>query len=148
MGDKLKNSMEWLSTQKLTPVQLIYIIVAAFYFIFTQTNLYDSIPDFAQTVIFVGIIVTGVLLGVSILNTKKLAMEMKAIYEDKNMSAEQKINAYGNLALIILTKLGQAFDLLNKEQGINTYKNPEPNRVVDIATDIETVPTDSDTTEL
>lgn len=131
MGDKLKSSKEWLSTQKLTPVHLIYIIVAAFYFIFTQTSLYDSIPDFAQTVIFVGIIVTGVLLGVSILNTKKLAMEMKAIYEDSKMTTEQKINAYGNLALIILTKLGMAFDVLNKEQGINTYKAPEPNGIVE-----------------
>ena len=129
MGDKLQNSKEWLSTTKLTPMQLIYIIVAAFYFIFTQTNLYDQIPDFIQTVVFVGIIVTGVLLGVSILNTKKLALEMKAIYENGNMTTEEKINAYGNLALIVLTKLGQAFDVLNKEQGINTYKKPEPDIV-------------------
>ena len=141
MGDKLQSSKDWLSTTKLTPIHLIYIIIATFYFIFAQTNLYDSIPDFAQTIIFVGIIVTGVLLGVSILNVKKLAMEMRAIYEDNNMTTEEKVNAYGNLALIVLTKLGLAFDLLNKEQGINTYKNPEPNNVA------KAIEKDPDTTE-
>ena len=126
MGDKMQNSMTWLKTEKLTPIQLFYIIGAVFWFIFTQTTIYDSIPDIIKTIAFVGIVIGGLLLGVSILNTKKLALEMKAIFENKNMSLEQKINAYGNLALIVLTKFGEAFNMLNKEQGINTYKEPEP----------------------
>ena len=122
----MQNSMTWLRTEKLTPIQLFYIIGAVFWFIFTQTEIYNTIPDIIKTIVFVGIVIGGILLGVSILNTKKLALEMKAIFVDKNMTLEQKINAYGNLALIVLTKFGEAFNLLNKEQGIDTYKKPEP----------------------
>lgn len=130
----MNNSMTWLRTEKLTPIQLLYIIGAIFWFIFTQTKIYDGMPDIVKTVVFVGIVVGGILLGVSILNTKKLALEMKAIFVDKNMSIEEKVNAYGNLALIVLTKFGEAFNLLNKEQGINTYKEPETVPETDVIT--------------
>ena len=129
MGDNIKNSKEWLTAQKLTPIQLFYIIIVTFYFIFTQTSLYDFFPDFLQTIIFVIVVVVGVLLGVSFLNVKKIALEMKAIYNDKTLTPEQKVNKYGELALIILTKLGQAFDILNAQQGINTYKKPEEKKI-------------------
>lgn len=122
----MKNSMAWLKTEKLTPIQLLYIIGAVFWFIFTQTSIYEGIPDILKTVVFVGIVVGGILLGVSILNVKRLALEMKSIYINKNMTIEEKVNAYGNLALIVLTKFGEAFNILNKEQGLNTYKEPEP----------------------
>ena len=125
--------MNWLKTEKLTPIQLLYIIGAVFWFIFTQTKIYDGIPDILKTVVFVGIVVGGILLGVSILNVKRLALEMKSIYIDKNMSIEEKVNAYGNLALIVLTKFGEAFNILNREQGINTYKEPDK-PVAEIAT--------------
>lgn len=125
MGDKMQNSMTWLRNEKLTPLQLFYIIGAVFWFIFTQTEIYNTIPDIIKTIVFVGIVIGGILLGVSILNTKKLALEMKAIFIDKNMTIEEKVNAYGNLALIVLTKFGEAFNVLNKEQGIDTYKEPE-----------------------
>ena len=121
----MQNSMTWLRTEKLTPIQLFYIIGAVFWFIFTQTSIYNTIPDIVKTIVFVVIVIGGILLGVSILNTKKLALEMKAIFVDKNMTIEEKVNAYGNLALIVLTKFGEAFNLLNKDQGINTYKEPE-----------------------
>ena len=126
MGQRIINSMDWLKTTKLSPLQLLYVVVVIFYFVFTQTDIYEAIPDFFQTLVFVGMVVGGVLLGVSFFNIKKIAKEMKLIYEDNNMTPQQKINAFGNLALIILTKLGDAFDLLNQEQGINTYKEPEP----------------------
>ena len=126
MGDKLQSSKVWLKTEKLTPLQLFYIIGAVFWFIFTQTKIYEGIPDIIKTIVFIGIVIGGVLLGVSILNVKKLALEMKAIFVDKDMSTEEKVNAYGNLALIVLTKFGEAFNVLNQEQGISTYKDPEP----------------------
>lgn len=125
MGQKVQNSVDWLKTTKLTPLQLFYVVIVIFYFIFTQTTIYEGIPDFIQTIAFVIIVVIGVLLGVSFLNAKKIALEMKAIYEDVNLTPLQKVNAYGNLALIILTKLGKAFELLNDEQFLNTYKEEE-----------------------
>ena len=120
MGQRITNSMDWLKTTKLSPLQLLYVVVVIFYFVFTQTDIYEAIPDFFQTIVFVGMVVGGVLLGVSFFNIKKIAKEMKLIYEDNNMTPQQKINAFGNLALIILTKIGEAFDFINQEQGINT----------------------------
>lgn len=121
MGVKLQNSLDWLKSEKLKPVQLIYIVVALFAFIFMETAMYAGFPDFLRTVIYAAVIIGGVLLGVSSTNVKKLAFEMKAIFEDTTMTPEQKINAYGNLALIVLTKFGEAFELLNETQ-FDTYK--------------------------
>ena len=116
MGQKLINTKEWLKGEKLKPVQLIYIIIAVFAFIFMETTMYEGLPDFVRTIIYATIIIGGVLLGVSSTNVKKLAIEMKAIFEDATMTVEEKLNAYGNLALIVLTKFGEAFELLNETQ--------------------------------
>lgn len=109
-------TMEWLKATKLTPVQLIYVVVALFAFIFMATDIFEQLPGLLKVGIYGTIVVVGVLLGVSFVNIKQLAADMKAIYIDKTMTAEQKVNAYGNLALQILYKLGQAWELFQEEQ--------------------------------
>ena len=116
MGDKTKVTYEWLRSTKLTPIQLIYVFIAIFAFIFMATDIFESLPDIIKVSIYGTVVVVGVLLGVSIINVKKLAEEMKAIYIDQNMTAEQKINAFGNLALQVLYKLGQAWEVFHEEQ--------------------------------
>lgn len=117
-------TINWLRTQKLTPVQLIYVFAAIFIFIFMSTNLFESLPDFFQAIFYGSIVLIGVLLGVSMLNIKKLAADMKAIYVNKNMTLEEKVNAYGNLALQVLMKLGEAFEELNTVQ----FENYDPEK--------------------
>ena len=114
----------WFVTQKLTPLSLIYTVVAIFYFIFMETDIYASLSDVTQICIFTVIIVVGVLLGVSILNVKKVADEMVTILKDKSLNADEKVNRLTNLALMILGQLGRAWELLNDEQ---FDKSPEPN---------------------
>jgi len=116
MGTKASKTMEWLKSTKLTPVQLIYVVVALFAFIFMATDIFDRLPGIVKVGIYGSIIVAGVLLGVSFVNIKQLAEDMKAIYTDKTMSAEEKVNAFGNLALQVLYKLGQAWELFHEEQ--------------------------------
>ena len=116
MGNKATQTYEWLKATKLTPLQLIYVFMAIIAFIFMATDIFEALPDIIKVVIYGGTIVIGVLLGVSIVNIKKLAQEMKAIFIDQSMNSEQKVNAYGNLALQILYKLGQAWEDFHEEQ--------------------------------
>ena len=116
MGDKTKTMYDWLRSTKLTPVQLIYVFIAIIAFIFMATDIFEALPDLLKVSFYGGTIVIGVLLGVSIVNIKKLAQDMKAIFIDNTMSPEQKVNAYGNLALQILFKFGEAFEIFQNEQ--------------------------------
>lgn len=116
MGLKATKTVEWLKATKLTPVQLIYVVVALFAFTFMATDIFAELPGLLKVGIYGTIMVIGVLLGVSFVNLKQLAQDMKAIYTDKSMTAEQKVNAYGNLALQILYKFGEAFEIFQNEQ--------------------------------
>ena len=116
MGSKAEVTYNWLKSTKLTPIQLIYTFIAIFAFIFMATDIFDALPDIIRVSIYGSVVLIGVLLGVSIFNIKQLAKDMKAIYEDKNMTSEEKVNAYGNIALVILNKLGEAWQLYTNEQ--------------------------------
>ena len=112
----LANLRHYLGTQKLTPLQLIWVMFGIFFFIFIDTDVFQDLPSIAKIIIYSSFMVGCVLLGVSLINVKKIAADLKAIYIDKNMTPEQKVNAYGNLALTVLSQLGEAWDLLNDEQ--------------------------------
>ena len=112
----LANTKHYLGTQKLTPFQLIWVVIGIFFFIFIDTDVFQDLPSITKIIIYSGFMVGCVLLGVSLINVKKIAADLKAIYLNKNMTAEQKVNAYGNLALTVLSQLGEAWELLNEEQ--------------------------------
>jgi len=116
MGAKAETTYNWLKSTKLTPIQLIYTFIAIFAFIFMATDIFDALPDIIKVSIYGSTVLVGVLLGVSIFNIKQLAKDMKAIYEDKNMTLEEKINAYGNIALVILNKMGEAWEVYTNKQ--------------------------------
>lgn len=120
----VNNTFNWFKAQKLNPIQLIYVVVAIFLFIFMSTDLFEALPDFIQAVVYGSIVLVGVLLGVSIVNIKKLAADMKEIYLNKNMTVQEKVNAYGSLALQVLMKLGEAFEELNTVQ----FENYDPEK--------------------
>jgi len=117
-GGKVK---KYLATQKLTPFQLLWVVFGIFFFIFMETDIFQSLGDVWKIMLYASFMVVCILLGVSIINVKKIAMDLKAIYVNKSMTAEQKVNAYGNLALTVLSQLGEAWELLNEEQ----FKEPE-----------------------
>ena len=107
---------KYLGTPKITPFQLFWAIFGIFYFIYMETDLFSGLPDLVKVTIWAGFIIICLLLGVSIINVKQIALDIKTIYEDNNMTALEKVNAFGNLALNILSRLGEAWDLLNEEQ--------------------------------
>lgn len=116
MGNRATATYEWLKATKLTPIQLIYVFIAIFAFIFMATDIFEAFPDIVKVLFYGSTVLIGVLLGVSIVNIKKLAQDMKEIFIDNTMTAEQKVNAYGNLALQVLFKFGEAFEIFHEEQ--------------------------------
>jgi len=135
----MSNTVNWLKSQKLTPIQLIYVFIAIFVFIFMSTHIFESFPDFLKAIFYGAVILVGVLLGVSLFNIKQIAADMKAIYLDTNMTLEQKINAYGNLALQVLLKLGEAFEELNTVQfnGYDPEKTQLENKIAELTKQIQ-----------
>ena len=116
MGDKIAITKKYLGTPKLTPMQLMWVVGAIFVFIFMETDIFASLNDMTKTILYTSAMVICVLLGVSFVNVKKIANDLKAIYVDKNMTPLEKVNAFGNVALSVLSRLGEAWDLLNEEQ--------------------------------
>ena len=122
MGEKICKTKKYLGSPKLTPLQLIWVVFGIFFFIFMETSIFREFNDVTKVIVYASFMVICVLLGVSIINVKKIASDMKAIYTNKNMTLTEKVNAYGNLALTVLSMLGEAWDLLNQEQ----FKSDEP----------------------
>ena len=138
MGNKLTQTYEWLKATKLTPIQLIYVFIAIFAFIFMATDIFEAFPDIIKVLFYGSTILIGVLLGVSIVNIKKLAQDMKEIFIDNTMTAEQKVNAYGNLALQVLFKFGEAFEIFHEEQ----FEEAKAEKIVDLQAKIKELQTE------
>ena len=112
----IEGTKKYLGTQKLTPLQLIWTVIGIFFFIFIDTDVFQDFSSITKIIVYAGFMVGCILIGISVINVKKIAGDLKAIYLNKSMTAEQKVNAYGNLALTILSQLGEAWELLNEEQ--------------------------------
>ena len=112
----IDGTKRYLGTPKLTPLQLIWTVLAIFFFIFMDTEVFNAFSDMTKIMFYAFVVTVCVLLGVSLISVKKIAEDMKVIYLNKNLSPIQKVNAYGNLALTVLGQLGLAFELLNEVQ--------------------------------
>ena len=112
----IDGTKKYLGTTKLTPLQLIWVVVGIFFFIFIDTDIFQDFSSITKIIIYASFMVVCILLGVSVVNVKKIAGDLKAIYVNKSMTAEEKVNAYGNIALTVLSQLGEAWELLNIEQ--------------------------------
>ena len=112
----VEGTKKYLGTPKLTPLQLIWTVLAIFFFIFMDTDVFSAFSDMTKIIIYAFVVTVCVLLGVSLVSVKKIAEDMKVIYLNNNMTPIQKVNAYGNLALTVLGQLGLAFELLNEVQ--------------------------------
>lgn len=126
MGERLCKTRKYLGTPKLTPMQLLWVVGAIFVFIFMETEIFSSFSDMTKTLLYTMGMVVCVLLGVSFVNVKKIAKDLKAIYVDKNMTPLEKVNAFGNVALAVLSRLGEAWELLNVEQFPEEPKETKP----------------------
>jgi Na+/serine symporter len=116
MGKKTETTKEFLTSKRVTPLGIITMLAGLFYFILMETKIFEDIPDVVKVAIYAGILAFGVITGIKPVQFKKFAESVKEIVKDRSMSAEMKVQKLLNLALPILSELGEAHELLNIEQ--------------------------------
>jgi hypothetical protein len=126
MGKRAAKTKTWLVTPKIKPFQFFVAIGAILLFVFMETEIFETLGDMTKVSIYVFLIVLSVLSGISLVDLKEIGAKFKAIIKDKKMSAWDKVRAFMNLGVEILTKAGEAWDLVYDEQFIEEKKSSEP----------------------
>jgi len=108
--------MNWLNTKKITPAQLIMVLIGIIIFVMFETAIFDNWGDSVKVVIYVSIVGVSILLGFQVVDVKKFAVKLKDIVLDPKLTLWEKITALTNLAVPILAEMGQTFELLNIQQ--------------------------------
>ena len=100
---------KWLLSPKVSPLQIFIIEAGTLYFIFFETDIFKSFPDFIKVIFYIGIMVTSALFGVSIINMKKWAEKVEEIYYNSKLTPSQKEKLYMEMALQVLDKISDIF---------------------------------------
>jgi hypothetical protein len=128
MGKKAQSTKEFLTAKKITPLGLITVLAGLFYFILMETTIFKDLPDLVKISIYAGILAFGVITGIKPLQIKKFARGIKEIVIDRTIPAELKVQKLLNIALPILSELGEAYELLNMKQFNKENQEDEPDK--------------------
>lgn len=116
MGKKAQATKEFLTAKKVTPLGVITLLAGLFYFILMETEIFEDMPDLWKVSVYATILAFGIITGIKPIQFKKFARNVKEIVKDRTMPAEMKVQKLLNLALPILSELGEAHELLNMKQ--------------------------------
>lgn len=125
MGEKAIKAKEWATTPKITPASLIIFVIGFIIFLFFETDFFDSLSSIWKIIIYVGVFITLIILGVSLVDVKQLLSELRAIAIDSSMSAIEKVNAFMSIVVKAALSAGQQWELINEEQ-FSDCMIPEP----------------------
>lgn len=109
------STLEWLNTKKITPAQMIWILIGIFLFILFETPYFKD-EALIRAAIYICIVGISVLLGFKFVDVRQFARKIKDIVLDPNLDQWQKISAMINLVIPILTEIGESFDVFYGEQ--------------------------------
>ena len=130
MGD----TIEWLNTKRITPAQMIWILLGLFFFILFETPYLKNEP-LIRVIVYIILIGVSILLGYKRIDVRQFARKIKDIVLDPKLDHWQKIQSMINLVIPILTEIGESFDVFYGEQ----FNNPTPDSLPNgIAVDPET----------
>jgi hypothetical protein len=115
----------WLITPKIKPFQFLIAICAIMLFVFMETDLFEEWSDMGKVSTYVLLIVLSVFSGISLIDLKEIGAKFKAIIEDKKLGAWAKVRAFMNLGVEILSRAGEAWDLVYEEQFEEQKKEDE-----------------------
>jgi hypothetical protein len=82
-----------------------------------QTDLFNSLDDFVQVVIYASVYIAALITGVKIVQIGGLLRDAWKIITNNSLTPEEKITQITPLAIQMLGLLGVAFEMLNEEQG-------------------------------
>lgn len=124
MNQSIKKIFNYFRTAKITPLGILAVVGGIFYFIFMETELFEDLPDIYKTAGYVFIIVFGVLTGVKPADFKEFGNEFIKIIKDKNMEADEKLQKLLNIAMPLLSEIGNVYELIyDKQFGVDTEED-------------------------
>ena len=116
MGKKMQNTKTYLTTKKFTPMQIIVLVIAVLYAVFTETEFFNNLHWMWKLSIYIGLPVLALFLGVSLIDVKKVLNQMNLILSDKQMTTEEKVWAMLKLLSQIAFATGEMFEVFQEEQ--------------------------------
>ena len=112
-----------LNKKEFTLAQLIVFTIGIIIFVFWETSLFKSLPDIAKIILYVALLILSMVFGISFVDMKSIGMKMKELLiNEKGLSDDQLLREWGNLAVFVLTKLNEAWDLVNSKPQIEEPK--------------------------
>lgn len=122
----LENTKNKLSKEKLTIGQIIIIAVGIIVFSTLETNLFRDLSDIVKIIIYISLMIITASLGISFIDLKELGSKFKEIILNSELDAEGKVREFTNLAIMVLSRLGDAWELFQNEQFNGTKKDETP----------------------
>ena len=116
MGEKIRKTKEWMIPPSLKPIQFFVAIGGILLFVFMETDIFENFGDMTKVSLYVLLIVLSVFSGISLVDIKAIAAKFKGIIMDEKLTAWDKVRAFMNLGVEILSKAGEAWDLVYDEQ--------------------------------
>jgi hypothetical protein len=101
---------------KITRLQFVFTIVGLLLFIFLGTSVFAGLSDGWKIVVYASFVMVALLANMSP-SFKQMVNDIKEIWTDSRLSAEEKVSKIGNIVIKGLVRLGEAWEELNEEQG-------------------------------
>lgn len=117
MNDLLKRFLDWWNTQKIKPIQLIFLAIGIIFYAFTYTATFQSFPDWVKMISFIAWSLILLLTGVQMGTIKEVVEKGFAIFTHPEWSLEKKYTELMGLFQIIGNMLGVVFKGYNQLQG-------------------------------
>ena len=105
-----------LSKKQITIAQMITFLIGLSVFIFMETQMFRETHDIIKVVIYVALYGSFLIFGVELFATKKLALGVRDIIANKKLPLEEKIMAITQVVSEALIRLGEAWEIFDKEQ--------------------------------
>ena len=122
-----------LTKKQITIGQIVTFFIGLAVFIFMETELFRDTNDIIKIIFYIALYGTFLIFGVELFQTKKLALGVRNIISDKKISLEQKIMAITQVVSEALIRLGEAWEIFDKEQ----FEKKEPEGADYIIKEIE-----------
>ena len=113
VNDVIKNL---LTKKQISIAQILTFLIGLALFIFMETSLFQALNDIIKVIIYIAIYGLFLVFGVELFATKKLALGVRNIISDKKLPLEEKIMAITQVVSEALIRLGEAWEIFDKEQ--------------------------------
>lgn len=105
-----------LSKKQITIAQFLTFLIGLAMFIFMDTDYFKDMNSAIKIAFYIGLYGMCIIFGVELFQTKKLAMGIRNVILDRGLSLEEKIMEITQYVTEALIKLGEAWEVFDKEQ--------------------------------